>query len=47
MSRLVVVLCTAPPGGSENIAKAVVEERLAACVNVCPVRSYYTWQERL
>ncbi|NPV61515.1 MAG: divalent-cation tolerance protein CutA [Methanotrichaceae archaeon] len=47
MSRLVLVLCTAPPGGSENIAKAVVEERLAACVNVCPVRSYYTWQETL
>jgi periplasmic divalent cation tolerance protein len=47
MSAFVVVLCTAPPGGSDRIAKAVVQERLAACVNICPVKSYYTWQEEL
>lgn len=39
-----VVLCTAPPGGSEKIAKALVEERLAACVNVSSVRSYFFWE---
>ena len=39
-----IVLCTAPPGGSEKIAKALVEERLAACVNVAQVRSYFFWE---
>lgn len=39
-----IILCTAPPGGSEKIAKALVEERLAACVNVSQVRSYFYWE---
>jgi periplasmic divalent cation tolerance protein len=46
MTELVVVLMTA--GTKEEagqIAQAVVEERLAACVNVIPgVTSYYRWQ---
>lgn len=45
-SEFVIVLCTAPPGGSEKIAKALVEERLAACVNVTQVRSYFYWEGR-
>lgn len=47
MTELIVVLCTAPLGGAENIAKALVEERLAACVNVGAVRSYFIWEEKL
>ena len=47
MDDYVVVLCTAPPGGSEKIARALVEEKLAACVNVSPVRSYFSWQSKL
>lgn len=43
-SEFVILLCTAPPGGSEKIAKALVEERLAACVNVAQVRSYFYWK---
>ncbi len=43
-ANYVVVLTTVPPGGSEKIARALVEERLAACVNVSRVRSYFTWQ---
>lgn len=43
-TEFVIVLCTAPPGGSEKIAKALVEERLAACVNVAQVRSYFYWE---
>lgn len=43
-SEFAIVLCTAPPGGSEKIAKALVEERLAACVNVSQVRSYFHWE---
>ena len=44
VSEFVVVLCTAPVGGSERMARALVEERLAACVNVSQVRSYFVWE---
>ncbi len=47
MTDFVVVLCTAPQGGSESIARALVEERLAACVNVSQVKSYFTWDGKL
>jgi periplasmic divalent cation tolerance protein len=43
-TEFVIVLCTAPPSGSEKIAKALVEERLVACVNVSLVRSYFFWE---
>ncbi len=43
MTDPVVVLCTAPPGGADKIARTLVEERLAACVNVSQVRSYFVW----
>ncbi|MGQ9584443.1 MAG: divalent-cation tolerance protein CutA [Anaerolineae bacterium] len=45
--RLVVITC---PSGeeAERIARTVVEERLAACVNVVPgVTSYYWWEGRV
>ncbi len=42
----IVVLMTAGSAESaEKIARALVEERLAACVNVVPgIRSIYRWQ---
>jgi periplasmic divalent cation tolerance protein len=43
-----VVLVTAPPQEAENLAKQVVEERLAACANLLPgVVSFYWWQGKL
>lgn len=40
-----VVLCNAPPDEAEAIARALVEKRLAACVNIVPgVVSVYWWQ---
>ncbi len=43
-----VVLCNCSPSESANIARALVREGLAACVNVVPgVRSYYAWQGAL
>ncbi|MBW2269865.1 MAG: divalent-cation tolerance protein CutA [Deltaproteobacteria bacterium] len=46
MSDLQVVLITAPDAAcAESLARALVDERLAACVNVVPgVRSYYRWE---
>ena len=40
-----VVLCNAPPDRAESIARALVEQKLAACVNVVPgVISIYRWK---
>lgn len=39
-----IVLSNVPPDHSERIARALVEERLAACVNWSPVRSAYRWK---
>jgi periplasmic divalent cation tolerance protein len=43
---VVVVLSTLPAGdAAARIARTLVEERLAACVNLVPeVRSIYAWQ---
>lgn len=44
-----VVFCTCPdPKSAEDIATALVEERLAACVNLVPgLTSIYRWQGSL
>jgi periplasmic divalent cation tolerance protein len=43
------VLVTAPKGdAAASLARALVEERLAACVNLVPdVRSFYRWEGRV
>jgi len=38
------VYVTAPPDAAETIARTVVEERLAACVNRLDCRSTYRWE---
>ncbi len=41
----IVVDVTAPQGEAGGLARALVENKLAACVNILPsVRSVYTWQ---
>jgi periplasmic divalent cation tolerance protein len=42
-----VLFCTASVEESEKIAQVLVEERLAACVNITAVKSYYRWQGEL
>ncbi len=46
MTDVLVVFVTAPsPDRAAELARAVVEERLAACGNVVPgVRSIYRWE---
>jgi periplasmic divalent cation tolerance protein len=49
MTNVVLVLTTVPEGDlGETIARKLVEERLAACVNVlAPMTSFYRWQGAL
>ena len=44
--QFVLVLTTFPAdGNAETLARALVDERLAACVNILPpMRSIYTWK---
>jgi periplasmic divalent cation tolerance protein len=46
--RLVLVTCADLPE-ARKIARAVVEKRLAACVNILtiPVESIYSWKEKI
>ena len=46
MTDVVLILTTAPDGDAgEAIARALVDERLAACVSVlAPMTSVYRWQ---
>ncbi|MGA8142384.1 MAG: divalent-cation tolerance protein CutA [Candidatus Acidiferrales bacterium] len=47
--KLVVLVTCRSPKEAERIARALVERRLAACVNVLasPVRSIYRWKNRI
>jgi periplasmic divalent cation tolerance protein len=43
--RIVALSTVGGPGDAERIARALVESRLAACVNVVPgVVSFYRWR---
>lgn len=46
MSNIVLILTTVPDGeAGEAIARALVDERLAACVNLlAPMTSLYRWK---
>ncbi len=46
-SGVVVVFVTAPRGKGEELARRILEERLAACVNIAPVKSLYWWQGKI
>jgi len=45
---IVVLIAVASRGEAEKIARRLVEDRLAACVNLVPqVRSFFTWEGKL
>ncbi|MGI8934197.1 divalent-cation tolerance protein CutA [Leptolyngbya sp. BC1307] len=43
----IVLTTTGSEAEAEAIATALVEARLAACVNLFPIQSVYTWQGKL
>jgi periplasmic divalent cation tolerance protein len=45
--ELLLVLCTAPPADSSDIARVLLKERLAACVNRYPVNSTFWWEGKV
>ena len=47
-SDVFIVLCTLPASDAgAQLARTLVEEKLAACVNLTPVRSLYSWEGKL
>ena len=48
-AEFLLILCTCPDDGSAKaVSTALVEERLAACVNRVPgIRSRYRWQDHV
>lgn len=44
-----VVLCTCPDAETAGtLARSIVDQRLAACVNILPaIRSIYSWQDEI
>lgn len=48
MADLLIVLTTVPKSAADELASRLVEERLAACVNVQPpMTSTYRWKGRV
>lgn len=48
MEHVRVAYITAPTEEAEKLAKGIVEERLAACVNLVPkITSYYWWDGKV
>jgi periplasmic divalent cation tolerance protein len=43
----VVLVTAASQSEAEAIAKTLVESRLAACINLMPIQSIYTWQGKI
>jgi periplasmic divalent cation tolerance protein len=41
---IVVQTTTASPEDAERLAEALLAERLAACVQIAPIRSRYAWK---
>ena len=48
MTDVTVLLCTCPPAHAEDLAAALLEQKLVACVNVIAgVASRYRWKGKL
>jgi periplasmic divalent cation tolerance protein len=43
----IVTTTTSSSEEADKIARVLVEKKLAACVQVLPIKSYYSWKEKL
>ena len=46
-TEVAIILSTTPRGGGEKISHILVEEHLAACVNLLETRSFFWWKGSL
>ncbi|MDD1673005.1 MAG: divalent-cation tolerance protein CutA [Methanomicrobiales archaeon] len=46
-TEVAIILSTTPRGGGEKISRILVEEHLAACVNLMETRSFFLWKGNL
>lgn len=46
-SYIIVMTATSSNKETEKIALALIQQKLAACVQVLPIKSYYTWQDKM
>lgn len=44
---LIIMFVACPHNQADSIAETLVSERLAACVNIFPVKSVYIWKDKL
>ncbi|MDA8390132.1 MAG: divalent-cation tolerance protein CutA [Gammaproteobacteria bacterium] len=47
MTEAWIVLCTCPEEAADRLARTVVEQKLAACVNITTARSVYRWRGQI
>jgi periplasmic divalent cation tolerance protein len=43
----IVITTTSSKAEAESIARALLAQRLAACIQVTQIQSYYTWKENV
>ena len=46
-SYAMVTTTTSSDAETEKITQALIQQKLAACVQVLPIKSYYTWNDKL
>ncbi len=44
---IIVTTTTSSDAETEKIALALIQKKLAACVQVLPIKSFYTWKDKL
>jgi len=47
MSHIIMLSTCSDLPEAKKIAKAIIEKRLAACINICPVYSIFRWKESI
>ena len=46
-SYVMVTSTSSSDAEADKIARILIEKKLAACVQVLPIKSYYTWNDKL